>query len=427
MATVIQWIISKTTATITTITIIVVTYSSGNKKYSNNKNRNERSLMDHNSNSNHSNTGGDGKKLDIKDANAVLSLLNSKPDKLRDSSQDYRPVYLCIQPGLCHRTNTSLMLNSRQKLRYCTWCHQLRRGNQKQDSICLNCGECLMAKYHQWYPELVRLQLLEKQRAPELYCQYKQTSEKYGITWDDEKELQFAMSHCMLSKLWVSNLNFAVDERSYMIGVFAGHEFITCALARKLLLAAVTEQMNARYFQGICYFLAHHTNFDGWYDQQTLTREHIIETFKYLCDEILRHTVTKDSNGAPKTVNMPTQIDTNQSFVQLIAASSATRGNFNSGASPLRTLPIIGTKGITNGVSSINIINTLTSTNASSLNVKVKQTESRSSKKGKSSSRKDNENKMATKIRQEFNKLKCFGTADIFLALKVYHTYLKGI
>ena len=284
----------------------------------------------------------------------------------------------------------------------CRWCHQLRRGNEKQDSICLNFGECLTAKYHRWYPELVRSQLLEKQCTPE----------KYSITWD-EKGLQFAMSHCMLLKSWVSHLNFAVDERSYMIGVFAGHEFNTYALARKLLRAAVAEQTNGRYFQGIyCYFHAHRTNIDGWYDQQGITRERIIETFSYLCDEILRHTVTKDSNDAPKTGNMPTQIDTNQSFVQLLAASSAMRANFNSDASPLRSLPIIGANGITNGLSSINIISTLASTNAS------KQSALRSSKSGKSSSRKDNENKMATKIRQECDKIKCFGTADIFFGFE---------
>ena len=64
--------------------------------------------MDHNSNNNHSSTGGDGKKLDIKDGNSVLSLLNLKTDKLRHSSQDYRSVYSCIRPALCHRTNTPL-------------------------------------------------------------------------------------------------------------------------------------------------------------------------------------------------------------------------------------------------------------------------------------------------------------------------------
>ena len=43
----------------------------------------------------------------------------------------------------------------------------------------------------------------------------------------------------MLLKIWVSDAQFEVDpmhlERTYMIGVFAGREFNTGALARKLL------------------------------------------------------------------------------------------------------------------------------------------------------------------------------------------------
>ena len=145
-----------------------------------------------------------------------------------------------MRPVVCHRTNTPFYAQcSTQKLGYCTWCRQLRRGNQKQGSICLNCGERLTAKYHRWYPELVRLQPLEKQRTPELYKEYKPVFEKHGISWDDEKGLQFVMSHYMLLKIWVSDPNFAVDpmhlERTYMIGVFAGREFNTGALARKLL------------------------------------------------------------------------------------------------------------------------------------------------------------------------------------------------
>ena len=60
-------------------------------------------------------------------------------------------------------------------------------------------------------------------------------------------------------------------------------------------------------------------------------------------------------------------IDTNQSFGQLIAASSAMMGTFNSGAPPLPSLPIISPNGISDGVNSINTINTKTTTNASSL------------------------------------------------------------
>ena len=160
-----------------------------------------------------------------------------------------------------------------------------------------------------------------------------QIFEKYDIIWDDER-LQFVMNDYMLLKIWVSDPNFAVDpmhlERTYIIGVFAGHEFNTGALARKLLregcklsmfradFPAVAAQTNPRYFQGIyrCYFYAHHTNIEGWYDPKALTREHIIhnnnniiiiETFKYLCDEILQHTPTNDLNGASKTDNMQMQ------------------------------------------------------------------------------------------------------------------------
>ena len=162
--------------------------SNGNN--SNNKNRTKKSLMDHGSDNNRS-TRGDGKKLDIKDGNSVLSILNLKPDKHRDSSQDYKPVYSCIRSVVCHRTNTSFYASrGTQKLGYCTWCRQLRSGNQKQGSTCLNCGERLTAKYHRCYPELVQLQL-DKQRTPELHTQYKQIIifEKYGIIWDDEKGL----------------------------------------------------------------------------------------------------------------------------------------------------------------------------------------------------------------------------------------------
>ena len=120
--------------------------------------------------------------------------------------------------------------------------------------------------------------------------------------WDDEG-LQFVMNHYMLIKIWESDSNFAVDpmhlERTCMIRVFAGREFDTGELARKLLRevckiamflanfpplfeylrdqrAAVAEQINARCFQG--------TNFDGWYDPQAITKEGIIETSKYLCE-----------------------------------------------------------------------------------------------------------------------------------------------
>ena len=219
--------------------------SSDNNKYSNNKNRNERTLMERGSPSNRSMRVG-GKKSDIKDGNSVLSLLKLKQDKLSDSSQDYRPVYLCIPPIVCRRL-------------------QLRRGNQKQ-------GERLTAKYRRWYPELVRLQPLEEQHTPELYTIFK----NYG-----------SICHDMLLKIWVSHPT--VDqmrlEKTCMIGVFAGHEFNTGALARKLSMfhtdfptlfeylrdqrAAVAEQMNARYF--------HHTNIEEWYDPQTLTRELLLK------------------------------------------------------------------------------------------------------------------------------------------------------
>ena len=89
--------------------------------------------------------------------------------------------------------------------------------------------------------------------------------------------------------------------------------------------------MNALYFQGIycCYFHAHYTNIEGWYDPEALTRECIIETFKYLCDETLRH-VTNDPNIAFKTVNMSMQTiiqDTSRRIENLNAAPIGTITN----------------------------------------------------------------------------------------------------
>merc|ERR1719471_1209860 len=87
--------------------------------------------------------------LSAADVDAVLSQLEIRPDTLRDSSTDFRPVFSCIRPIVCHKSNTSFYAQcSTAKLGYCTWCRQLRRGNQKQGSICLNCGERLTAKYH---------------------------------------------------------------------------------------------------------------------------------------------------------------------------------------------------------------------------------------------------------------------------------------
>ena len=87
--------------------------------------------------------------------------------------------------------------------------------------------------------------------------------------------------------------------------------------------------MNTLYFQGIyrCYFHVHHTNIEGWYDPQALTRERINETFGYLCDQILRHTATNDPNGAPKINNMPLQTiiqDTSRSIADLPAVPIGT-------------------------------------------------------------------------------------------------------
>jgi len=258
--------------------------------------------------------------LSASEVEEVLCQLEIRPDTLRDSSTDFRPVFSCIRPIVCHKSNTSFYAQcSTAKLGYCTWCRQLRRGNQKQGSICLNCGERLTAKYHRWYPHLVRLEPLEKSRTKSMYLRYKPVFERFGITWHNEKQFEFVIDHYMLMKIYLSTENFNISalhlERTYMIGVFAGREFNTGALARKLLRegsklamfradfpdyydflrderAAVAEQMNLRFFQGVfkCYFHAHYTNIEGWYDPSVIDRERIVKTFKELCNAILQHT-----------------------------------------------------------------------------------------------------------------------------------------
>jgi len=271
--------------------------------------------------------------LSAEEVERVLSELEVRPDSLRDSSTDFRPVFSCIRPIVCHKSNTPFYAQcSTAKLGYCTWCRQQRRGNQRQGSICLNCGERLTAKYHRWYPHLVRLEPLEKTRSKAMYTMYKPVFERFGITWHNEKQFEFVIDHYMLIKIYLSTQNFDVAplhlERTYMIGVFAGREFNTGALARKLLRegsklamfradfpdyydflrderAAVAEQMNVRFFQGIykCYFHAHYTNIEGWYDPSTINREHIIETFKALCNAIL---VKSDSKKKQTPTATPT-------------------------------------------------------------------------------------------------------------------------
>merc|ERR1719273_724616 len=258
--------------------------------------------------------------LSAAEVEQVLSQLDIRPDTLRDSSTDFRPVFSCIRPIVCHRSNTPFYAQcSTAKLGYCTWCRQLRRGNQKQGSICLNCGERLTAKYHRWYPHLVRLEPLEKTRSKSMYIRYKPVFERFGITWHNEKQFEFVIDHYMLMKIYLSTENFNISvlhlERTYMIGVFAGREFNTGALARKLLRegsklamfradfpdyydflrderAAVAEQMNLRFFQGVfkCYFHAHYTNIERWYNPSVIDRERIVKTFKELCNAILAHT-----------------------------------------------------------------------------------------------------------------------------------------
>merc|ERR1712176_1407364 len=264
--------------------------------------------------------------LSAADVEAVLSQLEIRPDTLRDSSTDFRPVFSCIRPIVCHKSNTPFYAQcSTAKLGYCTWCRQLRRGNQKQGSICLNCGERLTAKYHRWYPHLVRLEPLEKTRTKSMYIRYKPVFERFGITWHNEKQFAFVRDHYMLLKIYLSTENFNIEalhlERTYMVGVFAGREFNTGALARKLLRegnklamfradfpdyydflrderAAVAEQMNLAFFQGNyqCYFHAHYTNIEGWYDPSVVAREVIVAKFKELCNTILAHTALSHIN-----------------------------------------------------------------------------------------------------------------------------------
>ena len=160
--------------------------------------------------------------------------------KKNKKTADMRPVYSTVLPIVCHYTNTPFYAQcSTAKLGWCTWCECLRPGNQKQGSICLTCGERLTAKYHRWYPELVRLEPYETTRNKETYRKFKLLFQYYGITWNDEKMLDFVVNHYMLMKIYVSTQEFDMSplhvERIYMVGVFAGREFNTGALARKLL------------------------------------------------------------------------------------------------------------------------------------------------------------------------------------------------
>jgi len=201
----------------------------------------------------------------------------------------------------------------------------------RQGSNCTNCGERLTAKYHRWYPYLIRIEPLEKTRSKAMYLQYKPLFERFGITWHNEKQFEFVMNHYMLIKIYCSSKNVDIAplylERTYMIGVFAGRAFNTATMARKLLRdgsklamfsadfpesqflrdqrTKIAEQMNLTLFQGInkCYFHAHRTNIEGWYDPSTISREHIIEIFKGLCYSIL----SKQSNHGNKNQTICTK------------------------------------------------------------------------------------------------------------------------
>ena len=66
--------------------------------------------------------------------------------------------------------------------------------------------------------------------------------------------------------------------------------------------AAVAEQMNQKFFRGVnkCYFHAHYTNIEGWYDPSLISRDNIVSAFKELCNSILTHTALnhiKQQNG----------------------------------------------------------------------------------------------------------------------------------
>ncbi|ETO31002.1 putative exported protein of unknown function [Reticulomyxa filosa] len=261
--------------------------------------------------------------------------------------KDFRPVWSCVRPIVCHKSNTPFYAQcSTSKLGYCTWCKNLRRGNQKQGSICISCGERLTAKYHRWFPELVRLEPLEKTRNKELYRRYKPLLEKFSITWQDDKGLDFVVNHYMLLKIWVSDEKFDIRslhlERIYMIGVFAGREFNTGALARKLLRdgcklvmfradfpeyfeylrdqrAAVAEQLNTLFFEGQkpCYFHAHHTNIEGWYDPSYISRETIVDKFKDLCNQVVQQMVRPGvgmSDSSPRRSHGLGKMKSNESF-----------------------------------------------------------------------------------------------------------------
>ncbi|ETO07232.1 MIF4G domain containing protein [Reticulomyxa filosa] len=260
------------------------------------------------------------------------------------NKKDDRQVWSCVRPIVCHKSNTPFYAQcSTAKLGYCTWCKKLCRGNQKQGSICISCGERLTAKYHRWYPELVRLEPLQKTRNKDMYRKYKPLLEKFNITWHDEKGLDFVVNNYMLMKIWVSDEKFSIQamhmERIYMVGVFAGREFTTGALARKLLReglhlemfradfpnffeylrdqrAAVAEQLNAMFFEGKnpCYFHAHHTNIEGWFDSSYVSSEMLADKFKNLCNQVVQQMASTSTHVPNKGLShQPFELNKQQS------------------------------------------------------------------------------------------------------------------
>eukprot|EP01084_Bolivina_argentea_P200341 342589_1 len=243
--------------------------------------------------------------------NNILSQLQIQSDVLHDGPIQPN-VYSCIRPIVCHKTNESFYAQcSTKNTGYCICCNQLRKGNKQQGSTCGFCNNKLAAKYHMWYPNLIHIEPLQNERTKILYIEYKPLFRYFGITWSNNKELQFVIDNFMLVKIFLSSKQFNIDalhlERTCMVGIYSGKKFKTENLTRQFLQKGcklfpytsyftdylsqfakieVCQQMNKRYFGGVlrCYFyVAENNRIEGFYDPNRISALDIDAVFKDIC------------------------------------------------------------------------------------------------------------------------------------------------
>lgn len=245
-----------------------------------------------------------------------LEVIDYKP-RWRES-YDERPILSCVRPIVCHRSNTPFYAQcSTEKFGFCVRCHAVREGSLRKGSCCHVCSDRLTPQYHKWYPELSRLEPVEKVRTASVYKKYRSAFAKIGVLWRNDKELKAVMNNYMLLRVFTSDAGANLDalflERTYMIGVFAGRRFDTCELARRLLRVGygldshsvnfppelhlsyvqrsrIVDELNERYFRGtsLCYWHSHLKNAEIWAAPSVFGKEHIA-TFKHLCARALEH------------------------------------------------------------------------------------------------------------------------------------------